>query len=416
MNPESMEAPIKRKWNYGWVVIAVFLIIDAWAMGMTFSLGIMLPAIREDLGFSVRQEGWLGSVNWMVNAILAVFIAHWLAKYSPKKLIIFATLACAPFVFLQGWAPNYWVLLGGRIAFMVAALVRIPARPILIQQWFPREKIAVVNALLTIGTGVVGGTMIFLMGDLIDALNGWRNIFYLFGFIAIAVSLIWLILGRENPATASDIRPVTRQPLPFKALFKYKILWILGIGVGGVMLSWGTMFTLWPDYAIHEGIVTYKQASYLLGLGMYGFAAGSLLCGVISPRIGRHKPLLWLPGLVIPFLTYGILFSNSFAPIAVLWTIWGIMFIFFPIMMTIPYELPGIQRQELAVATAFVMTMFTAGAAIGPIIAGYIADYFSLKLALGVCLAFSALLFFAGLLVPETAPQARERAALKGKS
>jgi MFS family permease len=83
------------------------------------------------------------------------------------------------------------------------------------------------------------------------------------------------------------------------------------------------------------------------------------------------------------------------------------MFIFFPVIMTMPFELPDIKPQELAVATAFIMTMFTGGAAVGPILAGYIADYYSLKLALGVALGSSVTLFFAGLLVPETGWRAR---------
>jgi len=53
------------------------------------------------------------------------------------------------------------------------------------------------------------------------------------------------------------------------------------------------------------------------------------------------------------------------------------------------------------------MTMFTAGAALGPIMAGYLADAFSLKLALGVSCLFVVLLFISGLLIPETGPRAR---------
>jgi len=378
-------------------------------MGMTFALGIMLPVISDDLGMSLRQMGWLGSANWMVSAALSVVVASWLSHYSPKKLIIAGTLFGIPFIFLQGWSPNFWVLLTGRIIFMTITISRIPARPILIQQWFPKEKIAAVNALLTVGTGAVGGTMIFWMGDIIEFAGGWRNTFYMFGFITIAALLVWLILGRENPNSLTGPRSKVRESLPLKALLKYKTLWVLGIGVAGVMLSWGTMFTLFPEYAIREGILNLDQTSHLLGLAMYGFMTGAILFGIISPKIGRRKPLLWIPGLIMPFLTMGILFSTSFAQVAVLWFLWGILFIFFPVMMTIPYELPGIKPRELAVATAFVMTMFTSGAALGPIMTGYIADYFSLKLALGVALCFSILLFITGLIVPETGPHAQRK-------
>ena len=195
---------------------------------------------------------------------------------------------------------------------MAITISRIPARPILIQQWFPKERIPAVNALLTMGTGLVGGILIFLMGDLIEALDGWRNTFYMFGFLAIAGVLIWIILGRENPNSFVGTRSRVREPLPLKALLKYKTLWLLGIGVAGVMLSWGTMFTLFPEYAIGEGILTLNHSSYLLGLGMFGFMTGSIIFGFVSRRIGRRKPLLWIPGVLMLPLTMGILFSTSF--------------------------------------------------------------------------------------------------------
>ena len=107
------------------------------------------------------------------------------------------------------------------------------------------------------------------------------------------------------------------------------------------------------------------------------------------------------------FLTLGILFSDSFAMLALLWTLWGVSETYFPIIMTIPYELPGIKPQEVAVATAFVYSVFFAGGALGPIVVGHVADVFSLKLALGVSCFFGVLLFISGLLIPETGSRAR---------
>jgi fucose permease len=63
------------------------------------------------------------------------------------------------------------------------------------------------------------------------------------------------------------------------------------------------------------------------------------------------------------------------------------------------------------------IAVFTAGGALGPIIAGHVADAFgSLKLALGITCAFPFLLVIAGLLIPETGPAARAKdgAEMKG--
>ena len=112
----------------------------------------------------------------------------------------------------------------------------------------------------------------------------------------------------------------------------------------------------------------------------------------------------------------GILFANSFPLLAVLWFLWGLSEVYFPIIYTIPYELPRIKTSELAVATAFVGSMFTAGASIGPIMAGYVAQAFgSLQLGLGVTCVFPFLLVVAGLLIPETGPAARREEPASGQ-
>jgi len=398
-----------KSWNYGWVVIGAFLAIDSAVMGVTFSMGLMLPYISDDLGMSLRQLGWLGSANWIVPAILAIPVASWLARYSPKKLVTLATLFSIPLLFVQGWAPNYWVLFLSRIAFMAIGLARLPAQPLLIRQWFPLEKIAMVNTVLIVGMGVVGGTVVFWMGDLMEALNGWRNIFYLFGGISAVLVLIWVVLARENPAAVSSTEEEPEKTSAIKAVFKYKALWLLGIGVTGDMLCFGAMETLWPKYAISGGIVSLGEASNALGLSYYGFTAGALLGGIISTKIGRRKPLLWGPGFFLPFLTLGILFSHSYPLITTLWILWGLSEMYFPIIYTIPYELPGIKPEQIAVAMAFIVSVFTLGGALGPIMAGYIAEAWSLKLALGISCLFPFLLVIAGLLIPETGPRAHEK-------
>lgn len=407
--PSSMDALGQgRKWNYGWVVVGAYMGIDAMVHVIGFSLGVFLPPITDELGMTLGQAGWLGSANWMVPGLLAIPLASLLARFPPKRLIAVAAIAAVPLAFLQGWAPNYWVLLFARVAFMSIMLGRIAGRPQLIRQWFPAERITLVNSILTVGMGAALATAVFWTGDLIQALDGWRNALYVFAALFAVTSLGWLVLGRENPNPVFDVASEERPRFPIRAIIKYKALWLLGLGIAGDMLCFGAMETLWPKFAVEEGLVSLEQASYCLGLSYYGFMVGCLVGGIVSQKIGRRKPLLWLPGLFLPPLTFAILFTHSFPVHAVLWTVWGLSEVYFPIITTIPYELRGMNTSEVAVATAFVVSMFTLGAALGPIMAGYIADAFgSLKLALAVTCVFPFLLVVAGVFIPETGPAAR---------
>jgi hypothetical protein len=91
-------------------------------------------------------------------------------------------------------------------------------------------------------------------------------------------------------------------------------------------------------------------------------------------------------------VTMGVLFSHSFPVLASLWFLWGLAELYYPVIMTIPYELPGIKPQGVVLATAFVVTVFTANS--------------GLEKALLVTCFFPLLLFVAGLLIVETGPSA----------
>ena len=404
-----MDLPKTRTFNYGWVVVGAFLAIDSAIMGITFSLGIMLPLIAKDLDMSLGQSSWLGAVNWEVSGLLSIPVAFRLSRYSPKMLVTLSSLGAAPLLFAQGLAPNYWILLVARVAYLSFGLARFAARPTLIQQWFPQEKIPLVNGVLSVAMGLAGGVVVFFMGDLMQALDGWRNAFHLFGAVTLVLTVAWMVLGRENPE--SGFREQPQEPGALRAVLTNKTLWLLGIGVTGDMLCWGAMETLWPTYAVEEGFITLEKASFCEGLSYFGYTAGSVIGGLAAMRLGRRKPLLWLSGLMLPMVTIGVLYSRSFAVLGTLWFLWGLAELYFPVMMTIPYELPGIKPQQVVLATAFVVTVFTAGSGLGPLLAGYAADAIGLQKALLVTCFFPLLLFITGLLIMETGPAGRRRPA-----
>ncbi len=50
------------------------------------TLGLLLPAVSEELGISPSQQGLLGSAAYWGNLVLAIPLSWWTSRYGPKAL------------------------------------------------------------------------------------------------------------------------------------------------------------------------------------------------------------------------------------------------------------------------------------------------------------------------------------------
>ena len=153
----------KQVSDYRWVVMGVWLIASVSGFMVMSTLGILLPAISEDMDLSPTQQGLLGSAAFWGNLALAIPLSWWTSRYGPKILTTVTLLLGTGFLFMQGFAPVFAVLLIGRLAFGITVIARQPARAFLMQQWFPQREVIMVNSISNAMFGVVVGA-------------GWRRL------------------------------------------------------------------------------------------------------------------------------------------------------------------------------------------------------------------------------------------------
>ena len=143
-----------------------------------------------------------------------------------------------------------------------------------------------------------------------------------------------------------------------------------------------------------------------------GGIAASFLAGPLSDLAGRRKPFLWVPGLLLPPI-YIALYTTEIAVVAGILLLvagWNAM-IWVPIIRIIPFDL-HLSPRETAVATGLGMTVLPIVGAMGPPLVGAIQEATgSLQLGLLSIVGFPLTLVVGGLLIPETSPRRRHRAA-----
>ena len=188
---------------------------------------------------------------------------------------------------------------------------------------------------------------------------------------------------------------------PVRSIFRYKELWILAIGVVGLEVTFASMSTFWPSYMLDTYGLSLIKSTIVRALGGFVMAPGALAVGVLVSRTGKKRPLLFASGILMALSYAGMLYTGSFFNLAMLSIANGLSVTVFPVIFTIPFELPGIKPREVAVASAFVRSIMMSGAIIGPVLTGALQQSFGdLRLALTVACLASTTITAAAILLP----------------
>ena len=143
-----------------------------------------------------------------------------------------------------------------------------------------------------------------------------------------------------------------------------------------------------------------------------------LFIGYVAAAKAQEKLYLLGLGLLITGSYVGMILTGSIPALLALSVINGVGWAFFPILITVPFLLPGIRPRSMAVALSFVIMTTSLGSSIGPLTTGFLQEALdSLKLSLlivsfaslSLCIAGLTLRYSAGTASPESAAVVPER-------
>lgn len=163
----------------------------------------------------------------------------------------------------------------------------MPSMPKIASTWFPPQKTG-----FAIGVAISG----FAAGDIIGLsatpylltwLNGWRNVFFVYGFWALILMCLWWVLAKENQDVHSvpKANPNSSVTKNFKALLGVKQVWLLTGLYLCASVCYDT-FLLWlPSILDSEG-VQLNTAGLIASMLPLGFIFASFVIGSLSDRAG----------------------------------------------------------------------------------------------------------------------------------
>ena len=399
----SAEVVDQRQPSYSWVVMGQLWGMDLMNVIVFSSIGVLIPYWREEMGVTPLQAGILGAAGFLGFGVMALPASIWLTRYNPRLVTLVTTALMAVMALGQALAPTVLLLIVTRFFFVLVSVCRIQMQVIFIQQWFQPRLYAMINS-LDFGNRSLGQTLgVAAIPPLIGLLGSWRNSYIAVAIALAVLSIVWVFFGRERRRTQQEGGPPPQVGSPAGVLRRHKVLWVIAGCQIGAAVVFASFLTFYPTYAIDSMGISRTVAGLTMGLFSVGAMVGSLAAGPLSQMIGRRKPFIWAPGLVLPVCYIALLQVDSVTYAMMLLFLAGVCAMAVPpIIATIPLDM-RLPPREVAVAIGLTRTLFPFSATIGPLVVGAIAGITgSLFTGLLIVSPMAITLFIGGKLMPET--------------
>ena len=385
--------------SYRWVVMGIWLTASVSGFMIISTIGILLPAISEELHLSPFEQGMLGSAAYWGNFALAIPMGWWTSRFAPKALTTVTMALGTLFLLAQAVAPGFVILLLGRMAFGVSVIARQPARAFLTQQWFPARQIVLVNSIsnamfgLVVGGGVAASSFILIaLGD------DWRATLLTFVALFAVMTGLWAIFGKERVTTEYRQRLAAQDASVLKGALRYRDLWIAGLGFVGATASWSGFLSFYPTLMLDSYQMPLIWSGGILALGIFMGGVCGLGFGWVVMVSDQGRTILLSTGAVMAVTFMAMTLTGSLPMLLALTFLNGVAWGFWPVLYSVPFHLPGIRPREVAVALAFMQMASSAGITLGPLGTGVMQEITGdLRLSLAIVSFASLSLCGAGL-------------------
>ena len=371
-----MGEEIHRTPPRGWAVILLFRAQQSSVILVSYTFGLFLPFIREDLGITPLQAGLLQAVWWITAAGLSLPFGAWFSRFRPVPLSLVSLVLGAPFLFVQALAPGFWVLLLGRFCFILFHTVNTPARALLLRQWCAPHQYALVQSLGLSQHSVILALAVSLSPLLIEGLGSWRIAYAAMGGFFAAQIVAWMVVAREEyaPPGPAESGEDDGDQSPWAALRRFPQGWLLAVVMLFLSATWTGMVTFLPTLWVEERDVALTLGGPLLGFLYYGLIPSGFLGGWLLGKMRSRKALLVVPALLN--VVFGVVITLSEAPVLLMVFITGLglVWVATPSIQVLPFEFPGVLPREVAVLTGLILTFMGVGFALGPMLVGVVAQ------------------------------------------
>ena len=276
--------------------LAVTLLLTA-VIAATYGFGVylfpvVLPQMKQDIGFNYAQAGYITAARQLANIAMALLSGFAAARFGAARVVLVATALSAIDLASLALANNTWVMGAALVTLNAcAAATWVPMMALVGPLIDERHR---AKAIGVIGSGTNYGVL--LNGLMVPALLaswGWRSVWLVTAVLtAVLSTVIVLLYSRLGSASAAPSRVErarqTRRPseqLGLRRMLARQFLLVYAIAVlcGFAGVPFITYFSAYAHDDLHLGLDVTAHAWALVGL--VGVVSG-LVLGMIGDMHG----------------------------------------------------------------------------------------------------------------------------------
>jgi ACS family glucarate transporter-like MFS transporter len=343
------------------------------------------PAIRQQLGLSTVQVGWMFSVFTFAYAFFEI-PSGWLADVmGPRRMMTRIVVWWSALTMATGLAWNFMALLVTRFLFGIGEAGAFPTMSRSFSRWFPTREVGNAHGVLFMGTRI-GGALAPPLVVAIMAMAGWRASFFIFGTFGVIWSVFWWKWYRDDPrehaaTTQEELKIIfdgTHRQQAATIHWRRFLSWnLLLICLMYFCVAYAFYFYLtWLPTYLKEGRgFSTQQAGIIAGLILFAGGVATATGGWLTDflvrryglRIGRSVGVVVMPAsgailLVVASTTNRVLAAGLLALAA------AIADLVTSACWTMCHDVAG---DAAGTATACMNTFGNLGGAISPLVVGY---------------------------------------------
>ncbi|WP_319412091.1 MFS transporter [uncultured Cohaesibacter sp.] len=382
------------------IEIVVFMTYAFFAM--SWVAGNMMT---KDIMSFYHVEG-VTAATWMTNAITIAKIignlcaAWFLTKLGPKKAFAFASILIVAGI-IGAFVSNYPMYVVTRLIMgFGGAFVIVYMNPV-VMNYFSKGELPIVNGINAAAFNTGNLLAILFTGSLLAQLGTWQNVVIGISVVSFVLLVIWMIFSEDFELSSSKDGEA-KKSYGLGDGVKDPVNWFLPFAYSGVLFCYISVFAIFPMVPNFAAEAKYLS-SILIAAGMVGTVVGI----IVAKRFTTRVPVLRWSGLFMTIFAAIMAFTSN-AAIAYSCAFLAGFFMFVPMtsLVTLPYELPGMNPGRIAVVFAMFWSVSYIIETILMYISGRIADASGdIMISAIFAIVCSATLFVASFLLPEPSKQ-----------